>query len=91
MNKLYEKAINKWGEPLQLIVAIEEMSELTKEITKHIRDSSNWSAIADELADVEIMLAQIKVMGEKEKYWFNDVVESRKKYKLERLKERLNG
>ena len=36
------------------------MSELTKELCKELRDRGNTEDIADELADVEITLAQIK-------------------------------
>lgn len=35
--ELYKMAMEKWGVDLQLIILIEEMSELTKEITKFLR------------------------------------------------------
>ena len=38
------------------------MSELTKELCKELRDRGNVEDIADELADVEITLAQIKMI-----------------------------
>lgn len=36
--RVYEAALNKWGEKLQATVAIEEMAEVQKEITKMLRD-----------------------------------------------------
>ena len=53
-NELYQKAFKKWGD-LQLIVAIEEMSELQKELCKALRGNHNLSEIVEEVADVEIM------------------------------------
>ena len=41
-------------------MVIEGMSELTKELCKELRDRENVENIADELADIEITLAQIK-------------------------------
>ena len=43
------------------VMAIEEMSELTKELCKELRDWANIANIADEVADVENTLAQIKM------------------------------
>ena len=42
-------------------MAIEEMSEVTKELCKELRDWANIENIADEVADVENTLAQIKM------------------------------
>ena len=87
MNNVYSvclKAIQKWGEETQLMVAVEEMAELTKEISKHYRGENNLDAISEEMADVYIMLAQMEIMLGNErnvKHWFD--------YKLNRLKERV--
>ena len=45
---------------LKYIIAIEELSELQKEISKHARGEHNWMAIVEEMADVYIMLETIK-------------------------------
>lgn len=58
----FNTAICKWGEEMQLTVAIEEMSELTKEICKHFRGQDNFDAISEEMADVYIMLEQMKMI-----------------------------
>ena len=82
--KLYQQLIKKYGEN-QLIVAIEELSELQKELCKHLRNNLNIANLIEELADVEIMLEQIKL-------YFNISpvdVEKKKNWKLTRTKERL--
>jgi NTP pyrophosphatase (non-canonical NTP hydrolase) len=40
-------------------IAIEEMSELTKEICKYIRGNDNLNDIVEEIADVQIMVEQL--------------------------------
>lgn len=57
-----EKAINVYGEDMQLTVAAEEFSELIKELCKHKRGAHNRKAIIEEVADCEIMLDQIKII-----------------------------
>lgn len=62
MNKreLYVRLSNQNGINEQLTVAIEELSELTKELTKGIRGHANVMHITEELADVDIVIEQIK-------------------------------
>jgi len=65
-DEIYGKAWKRWGE-LQFDVLIEEMSELTKEICKMRRGKDNRNEIAEEIADVEIILAQMKLRFGKER------------------------
>ena len=58
--KIYKKAIGKYGVAAQLDMVIEEMSELTKEICKIKRGKGNYMNLVEEIADVEIMLEQLK-------------------------------
>lgn len=69
MNKteIYKNLINKFGNEHQIIVAIEELAELQKELTKLLRCNSNLEAITEEMADVEIMLEQLKMMFNNQK------------------------
>lgn len=83
---IYQVAIAKWGEDAQMKMVLEEMSELQKEICKLWRGKDNRDAIAEEVADVEIMLGQLQVMLE----IFEDV-DRHKKEKLLRLQRRLEG
>ena len=55
-------AIDVYGEEAQTKMVLEEMSELQKEICKRWRGADNIGNIAEELADVEIMLDQLKMM-----------------------------
>lgn len=61
---ILKRAIDKWGPELQIIVAIEELSELQKELTKHLRGKKNKEAIIEEIVDVEIMIEQLKIIFE---------------------------
>ena len=70
MNRIFNKqkaatlkrAVDCFGETSQLIVAVEECSELQKEITKYIRGKRCPENIAEEIADVLIMIGQIQVI-----------------------------
>jgi hypothetical protein len=84
--KVYEKAIAKWGKSLQLTMAIEEMAELTKELTKDLRNLGDKPHIIEEIADVEIMLEQLKII-----YKCSSPLEETKKIKLARLEDRIDN
>ncbi len=84
-NNIYEKAINTYGENAQLDMVIEEMSELIKEICKKKRGKDNHDAITEEIADVEIMLEQLKIICDID----NVDLDNAKKYKIDRLMARL--
>lgn len=83
--EIFNKAISTYGEKAQKLMAIEEMSELTKEICKDFRGELNREHLIEEMADVLIMLDQMllmyKVSGEE--------VRLMRIKKVERLKERL--
>lgn len=57
-----EKAIETYGKDMQLNVAIEEFSELIKEICKHKRGEDNLDNIIEEMADCYIMMEQIEII-----------------------------
>ena len=57
-----DRIIKYFGKNKQCIVALEELSELQKEICKHLRGYDNRHAVAEEIADVEIMLEQLKII-----------------------------
>ena len=82
--KLYEQVEAKWGAFAQVTKAIEELSELIKELCKDQLDSGNLDKIAEELADVEIMCEQLRLI-----YDCDNLVDFWKKYKLERLARRV--
>lgn len=81
-----ERAIETYGEDMQLNVAIEEFSELIKEICKNKRGAENIPQIAEEMADCYIMLEQLKIIFEIKNSSIYAVMEQ----KLDRLKNRLD-
>ena len=81
---VYVKLIEKYKDK-QLIVAIEELSELQKELCKSLRGNINKENIIEELADVLIMLDQLKIYFKIEDDEIRDIIDK----KIERTKERL--
>lgn len=77
------RAVNMWGRQSQLVICMEEMAELTKELSKNLRGQDNELGIAEEVADVEIMLEQIKLL-----YGIHNEVESVRAEKILRLSKR---
>ena len=57
--KIYRKALSLWGKEAQIDIAIEEMAELIKELSKFKRGTGTDSSILEEIADVHIMLGQL--------------------------------
>jgi NTP pyrophosphatase (non-canonical NTP hydrolase) len=85
--EILQEAIKKYGVNNQCDVCIEEMSELTKELLKLRRESTQAGFqkrrenIKEEIADVQIMLDQMRII-------FGDTSEQ-EEFKVNRLKERL--
>lgn len=87
MEKLSMKmsqAISKWGVNAQLLMLVEEMAELQKEILKFVnRSKKNEEQIREETVDVFISLqTSILKFG-----WDNETYEKKMKYLEEKLKE----
>ena len=82
--ELYGKALATYGLEKQLIVAVEEMAELQKELTKILRGTGDIDHLVEEVADCEIMLEQIRYF-----YGLGLSVETVKELKLKRLEKRL--
>jgi NTP pyrophosphatase (non-canonical NTP hydrolase) len=87
-HEIYQEAIRKWGIEAQVIMAVEEMSELTKALCKWRRTGSLTKAlkeqVADEIADVHIMLEQLKIL-----FSIDAEVGVARMAKLKRLQEKL--
>ncbi len=82
---VYKIAIEKYGVNAQLDMVIEEMSELTKEICKKKRGKDNHDEIVEEMADVYIMLEQLKTICG---IWDIEIIKQME-LKTKRLEERL--
>ncbi len=86
VNPVLKRALETWGEEAQMLMVVEEMSELMKEVLKNInRKKNNIDEIIEETADVEIMLEQLK-----ENYQIAEKVEAYKKDKIKVIEQRLN-
>lgn len=83
-NEIMQQLLAKYGEK-QVIVAMEELSELQKELCKALRSQNNREHLIEEFADVCIMLEQMKIYFDLDEETINKVI----KEKLERTKERL--
>ena len=84
MRTLCRRALRAWGAEMQSVVAAEELSELQKELCKSVRGEDNADAIAEEIADVQIMLEQMLLLHD-----CRDAVDEWRRRKLERLEQRL--
>lgn len=82
---VYLEAIKTFGALPQMVIVMEECSELQKEISKIIREKGDLENLAEEIADVEIMLEQIKLH-----FSIGAMVEGIKAKKLTRLEKRVN-
>ena len=92
MSEITKEMIKKYGEDLQLDVAVEELSELIKEVikykrTKRLGGSYDFKHMAEELADVFVVSEIVyEVLGEHGVS--RDQVEELVNYKFNRTKER---
>lgn len=85
------RAIQRFGREAQLKMAIEEMAELQQAICKLWRAAGKdkyaaISHVAEEVADVEIMLEQFRLI-----FPINNAVNAWKEEKMARLKARLDA
>ncbi len=62
VDEILQTNIDFHGAPMEVDVAIEEMSELIKELVKNRRGRQNIPQIAEEISHVEIMLSQLKTI-----------------------------
>ena len=85
-NEILLSALTKWGAGMQTVMVFEEMAELQKELCKSLRGKDNRGYIAEEIADVRIMLDQMMILhdcAEDVNVW--------RKVKLGRLEKRLSA
>ena len=80
----YTKALICYGVEKQMIVALEEMSEVQKEICKLLRGGGSIRHLAEEIADATIMLEQLRTF-----FSINGMVCEKMDEKILRLEERM--
>ena len=83
MSDVYDDALEEWGLDLQVDKSIEELSELTRELSRWHLGYSNEEDIREEIADVEIMCEQLR------REFDDGRIDHHKERKLDRLRKRL--
>lgn len=78
-----KQAITVWGEKAQMLMMMEEMGELTVELSHYLRGRNNFEKVTEEIADVLFMALQMREMFGKE------AVDEHLHAKLVRLRKRL--
>ena len=84
--KIYNEAVEKYGEEHQLNKFNEELGEFLAEYGRIRNGANNLAAFAEELADLTIMLEQLRFI-----YGVDDEVSEQMDYKVRRLSGRING
>ena len=82
-NELYKRVYKRWGLSLEIDMIVEECAELIVAISHWKRGRAQEGAIAEEIADVEIMCEQLRYI------FGNEEIDAWKKVKLTRLEERI--
>jgi len=90
--EVYRQVLRRWKPEDQAVVWLEELAELQKEICKLLRFGVlgkpaamfNLAAVVEEIADVEIILGEMKLALD-----IFSAVQNEKQRKLKRLQERL--
>ena len=78
--------IIKVGTPeKQVIVAMEELSELIKELAKYMRGNGNEENLQEEVCDCIIMIDQLRLMFKLDAYDIDEIINMKIKRTLKRL------
>ncbi|HDS8578234.1 TPA: hypothetical protein QH731_003559 [Klebsiella variicola] len=80
---VYDAALALWGYDRQVLKTAEECNELAASCTRFISHKANVNRLAEEAADVEIMIEQLRHNG------LGDLIEHEKSRKLTRLAHRV--
>lgn len=85
MNKadIYDAALARWGYDGQVLTVAEECSELAASCTRFVNHKANGNSVAEEAADVEIMIEQLRHNG------MGQMIDYQKNKKLVRLARRV--
>lgn len=85
--KTFCAALSRYGAQAQITMVFEEMAELQEALCRHLRGRVIMPEhIAEEIADVGIMLDQMAIEFEVE-----DAVAEQRAFKIQRLRERMES
>ena len=87
MNKphVFDAALAMWGYDRQVLATAEECNELAAACTRFVNHKANGNRIAEEAADVEIMIEQLRHNG------MSDMIDQHKTRKMARLSQRVGA
>ena len=80
--EIYKEAMELWGPKNQRNMLAEECAGLAAAVHRYHRGRSAAFELCDKIADVEITIAQLRIM-------YAHLIDDRKDYKLSRLEKRL--
>jgi NTP pyrophosphatase (non-canonical NTP hydrolase) len=87
MNKphVFDAALAMWGYDRRVLATAEECNELAAACTRFVNHKANGNRIAEEAADVEIMIEQLRHNG------MSDMIDQHKTRKMARLSQRVGA
>lgn len=88
--EILKRALDHYGIPMQIVVAVEEFSELTQTLCKVLREDSRetlHAEVIDEIADALLMMTQLVLVFNTE----DDKVGQKIKEKIARLTRRMDA
>lgn len=89
--KVELQIIEHFGEKAQIIKAIEELSELIKELAKIINGQGDICSLAEEMADVHVMLTQLQIIFDIDEYVIERIFSEKINRTLKRIKRSEEG
>lgn len=78
-------AIDTYGRTRQTLKAIEELNECAAALARNLNAMCDTDEVCDELADVQIMLDQMRMIYD------SSAIDKRVEYKIRRLMDKLNS
>lgn len=85
LDDILEKNLQHNGKSTELVIIMEELAELTQQVSKKFRCKEDPMHLLEEVADVYICLEELKLIAE----IYDDEVEAAMSVKLDRIRKRL--
>ena len=82
---IYKRVLEVHGAAHQKVKAIEELGELIVALAKELNGIGSHESVCEEIADVENMIAQLKIMFD------SNAIDDIRTHKLQRLESQLNN
>jgi len=86
-----EKIIAHYGEEAQLNQVTEELGELVTALARWRNDKTKIENLIEEIADVEVVLSELKLILKPHAYFVSDWIEGMKELKITRTLTRIEN